>query len=144
MTEEKPTSPETQNPLPQSASAAPVGVAAAASAASGDFPAELQGWNWGAFFLNWIWGIGNRVWISLLVLPLALIPFLGGIGVLVMMIVLGLKGNEWAWKNRHFESVEQFRAVQKTWALWGVIIFVLGLVASAFFFTALIAALSEV
>ena len=22
-------------------------------------PAELKGWNWGAFFLHVIWGIGN-------------------------------------------------------------------------------------
>ncbi|WP_281405489.1 hypothetical protein [Mesorhizobium sp. B2-6-4] len=24
-----------------------------------EIPAELDRWNWGAFFLNWIWGIGN-------------------------------------------------------------------------------------
>ena len=37
-------------------------------------PSEIEGWCWGAFLLTWIWGIGNRVWISLIVfIP---IPFL--------------------------------------------------------------------
>ena len=29
-------------------------------------PPELTGWNWGAFFLTWIWGIGNSTFIALL------------------------------------------------------------------------------
>ena len=29
-------------------------------------PPEIKGWNWGAFFLNWIWGIGNSTFIALL------------------------------------------------------------------------------
>jgi len=24
-----------------------------------DMPAEIRRWNWGAFFLTWIWGVGN-------------------------------------------------------------------------------------
>ena len=35
-----------------------------------EIPPELDRWNWGAFFLNWIWGIGNSTWIALI----ALIP----------------------------------------------------------------------
>ena len=31
-------------------------------------PKEVHGWNWGAFLLNWIWGIGNNVWLALLAL----------------------------------------------------------------------------
>ncbi len=54
-------------------------------------PKEVRGWNWGAFLLNWIWGMGNGVWISLL----ALIPFVG----IIMAIVLGVKGSEWAWRK---------------------------------------------
>ena len=26
--------------------------------------------NWGAFFLTWIWGLGNKVWITLFIIPL--------------------------------------------------------------------------
>jgi len=29
-------------------------------------PPEIKGWNWGAFLLNWIWGIGNSTYIALL------------------------------------------------------------------------------
>ena len=25
-----------------------------------ELPAEVRGWNWGAFWLGWIWGIKNR------------------------------------------------------------------------------------
>ena len=49
-------------------------------------PSEVKGWNWGAFLLNWIWSIGNNTWIGLL----SLIPYAG----IVMVIVLGIKGNE--------------------------------------------------
>ena len=27
-------------------------------------PLEIKGWSWGAFFLTWVWGIGNRVWLA--------------------------------------------------------------------------------
>lgn len=83
-----------------------------------DMPEELKGWNWGAFLLNWIWGIGNRTYIALLMF----VPFVN----LVMIFVLGVKGNKWAWHNRQWESVEQFKAVQKAWAVWGVVILVIG------------------
>jgi len=53
-------------------------------------PQEIMGWNWGAFFLSWIWSIGNSVWIGLL----SLVPCLG----FIMVIVLGVKGSEWAWQ----------------------------------------------
>ena len=78
-------------------------------------PPEAQRWNWGAFFLTWIWGLGNQVYIALL----ALIPLVG----LVMIFVLGAKGNEWAWRNKRWDSVEHFVRVQKKWAAWGVGIF---------------------
>lgn len=94
---------------------------------NGPMPDELKKWNWGAFFLSWIWGIGNSVWIALLCLiP---IPFLG----LIMMIVLGIKGNEWAWQNRHFKNVDEFKAVQKAWGIWGLILFLIGAVVLVIF-----------
>ncbi len=82
-------------------------------------PEEIKKWNWGAFFLSWIWGIGNKTYIALL----CLIPYVG----FVMAIVLGVKGNEWAWRNKQWESIEQFQRVQKKWAIWAVV-FVLGVI----------------
>ncbi|MDO8512041.1 MAG: hypothetical protein Q7S57_02115 [bacterium] len=109
----------------------PVGVnpagASGVDGPNGPFPAELNHWNWGAFLLSWIWAIGNQVWIGLLVL-LSFIPVIGGIIALVMVIMLGIKGNEWAWKAKKWDSVEHFKTVQKKWAKWGVILAIVGVV----------------
>ncbi|MBA4370956.1 MAG: ribonuclease G [Coriobacteriaceae bacterium] len=83
-------------------------------------PPEARGWNWGAFFLSWIWGIGNNTWIALL----ALIPYVN----FVMVFVLGAKGSEWAWRNKRWESVEQFRRTQRTWAIVGLVLFAIGVI----------------
>lgn len=76
-------------------------------------PAGLGEWNWGGFLLTWIWGIGNNVWWAFL----TFVPFLGP---LVMPWVLAFKGNEWAWQSKPWESVEHFKRVQHTWAMWGL------------------------
>ena len=78
-------------------------------------PAEIRGWNWGAFLLNWIWGIGNSVWIALLALILG--P--------IMAIILGVKGNEWAWRNKKWNSVEHFKKTQQVWT-WVGVVFICG------------------
>jgi hypothetical protein len=79
-------------------------------------PPEVNRWNWGAFLLNWIWGIGNNTYIALL----ALIPFVG----FIMMLVLGAKGSRWAWRNGRWESVAHFKRVQRAWAIWGFVIWI--------------------
>ena len=77
-------------------------------------PQEVRGWNWGAFLLTWIWGIGNRVWLAFLVfLPIPLAAF-------AMSIVLGVKGSEWAWQSRKWDSIEGFKRTQRVWAYWGI------------------------
>lgn len=88
--------------------------------ATATVPAEIQHWNWGAFFLNWIWGIGNNTLIALLMF----VPVVN-IG---MVFVLGAKGSTWAWRNKRWDSVEQFRTVQRSWAKWGLIVW-LGMLA---------------
>ncbi len=80
-------------------------------------PSEIKQWNWGAFLLSWIWGIGNNTWIALLVF----LPIFN----IVMPFVLGAKGSEWAWKNKQWESVEHFKVVQAKWAKWGLIVVLL-------------------
>ncbi|HJM36926.1 MAG: zinc ribbon domain-containing protein [Dehalococcoidales bacterium] len=75
-------------------------------------PEEIRVWSWGAFALGWIWGIGNNVWLALL----GLLPF----GYPIMAVVLGLKGHEWAWRSKRYDSLEQFMTTQDTWSRWGV------------------------
>lgn len=78
-------------------------------------PQGVKGWSWGAFWLNWIWAIGNKTWIGLI----ALIPVVG----LIMSIILGFKGREWAWKNNQWNDLEHFNSVQKKWSFWGWVFF---------------------
>ena len=80
-------------------------------------PPEVKGWNWGAFWWNWIWGIRNRTWIAFLVL----IPYFG----IVWIFILGAKGKKWAWQNQKWDSIEQFNRSQHRWAKWGLIIFII-------------------
>jgi hypothetical protein len=77
-------------------------------------PPEINRWNWGAFLLNWIWGIGNKTYVALLMF-IPLVNF-------AMMFVLGLKGSAWAWRNRRWASVQQFQAVQRSWTRWSLIL----------------------
>jgi len=89
--------------------------------ASAIVPEEVKGWNWGAFGLTWIWGVFNGVLISLL----ALIP---GFAV-VWAFVLGAKGNEWAWRNKQWDSIEHFKSTQRPWNIAGIVLFATSMVA---------------
>jgi len=76
-------------------------------------PPELDRWNWGAFFLHWIWGIGNST-------PIALLALIPGVNFIVM-IVLGMRGSRWAWRNRYWRDAEHFRRTQRKWAIAGLV-----------------------
>lgn len=86
-------------------------------------PAEIDRWNWGAFLLNWIWGIGNNTFIALLMF----VPFAN----IIVLFLLGAKGSAWAWRNKRWDSVAHFKRVQRQWAKWGVLVLVGGIVAMA-------------
>ena len=96
-------------------------------------PEELKGYNWGALLLSWIWGIGNKTYITLLSFLVAFIPFIGGFAALGMNIWFGFKGNEWAWQNKHFESVEHFKSNQKKWTIAGIIVMIVSIIVWIFF-----------
>ncbi|MBQ6516905.1 superinfection immunity protein [bacterium] len=81
------------------------------SSMNNDIPDNIKQWNWGAFWLSWIWGIGNKSFKTLW----ALIPYFG----FIWMFVCGAKGNEWAWKNKEWATVEEFNKTQKKWAIVG-------------------------
>jgi hypothetical protein len=75
-------------------------------------PPELDRWNWGAFLLNWVWGLGNSTYIALLMF----VPIVN----FVVIFVLGAKGSQWAWKNRLWANEEHFIRTQRNWARAGV------------------------
>ncbi|MDR1525833.1 MAG: FHA domain-containing protein [Tannerella sp.] len=103
---------------------------------------ELNSWNWGAFFFGWIWGVFNGVYWPLVVL----IPIVGQIAALIINIVLGIKGNVWAWKGKYWKDFDHFKKVQKAWAMWALYIFIGSIVLSILwvilFFGVIAAALS--
>lgn len=75
-------------------------------------PSQAKGWSWGAFFLTWIWAIGNHVWIGLL----ALIPIVN----IFMMFYLAACGRRLAWEAKSWRNAEEFIENQKNWSFWGV------------------------
>ena len=90
----------------------------------GGIPESIKGWNWGAFFFNWLWGVCNGVYWPLILL----IPYVGWSISLFVMIALGLKGNEWAWKAKSWSSVAEFKRVQHKWAVAALWIFIVSIV----------------
>lgn len=89
-------------------------------------PAEVKGWNWGAFMFNWIWGIGNKTYLPLL----TLIPIFN----IVWIFIVGAKGNEWAWQKGDYKDVETFNAVQATWNRAGLVQFIVAIVGVILYF----------
>lgn len=94
-------------------------------------PKEVLEWNWGAFFFGWIWAIGNKAWIAVFLGLFAWISYIVAtqfgselVGVLIyvgMGVVLALKGSEWAWQNKSWDSIEHFKRTQRTWRNWGIV-----------------------
>ncbi|HMW18200.1 MAG TPA: hypothetical protein PKN13_11650 [Accumulibacter sp.] len=89
-------------------------------------PPGVKGWSWGAFWLNWVWAIGNKTWIGLL----SFLPYIG----LIFCFYLGFKGRELAWRNKRWDSLEHFNRIQRRWSIWGwailLIASVLGILAA--------------
>jgi hypothetical protein len=93
-------------------------------------PEEIKEWNWGAFLLNGFWGLGNSTYIGLL----SFVPFtwtildisfwITLIPVFVISVMLGFKGNEWAWRNKRWENIEHFQRVQRKWMQVGVLVII--------------------
>jgi serine/threonine protein kinase len=94
-------------------------------------PDEIQGWNWGAFFVPGVWCITNQVWIGLVSwadFSIVTTIFTLGMTWPMMAILLGVKGNEWAWKSRRWRSVKEFKRHQRLWAIVGFFIFMILLI----------------
>lgn len=93
-------------------------------------PDEIKRFNWGAFWGTWIWGLFNRVYITLWALPLIFTP-----AGLCVSLVCGIKGNEWAYEKSKSDDIEAFHKGQKNQAIvWnvlaGFLIFILPLLLS--------------
>ncbi|MHC9543238.1 MAG: hypothetical protein AB9903_27320 [Vulcanimicrobiota bacterium] len=88
---------------------------------SGNDPAylaKMSGWNWGAcaFHGIWMYCFGMQLMGIIIFLASIFIPC----AAFVIPIYLGVKGDDLAWRNRHFENYEQFREIIGIWNRWGI------------------------
>lgn len=89
------------------------------------FPKELKKFNWGAFLLNWIWGLMHKQYLTLLYFLACFIPV---IGPLAISIWFGCAGNKWAWESKDWNSVEEFNEVQRSWVRLWFVLFIFGFI----------------
>ena len=70
----------------------------------------------------------NKLYWPLIIIPIAIVPRIGALVSFCICILLGLKGNEWAWKSKAWDSAEHFNNVQHRWAvaagIYCIIVFV--------------------
>jgi len=84
-----------------------------------DFRKEF---NWGAFLGTWIWGLFNKTYVTLWQLIIGLTPWST-----LFALICGLKGNEWAFKNKKCNDVEKFnRSQEKQATIWAIFTFIIG------------------
>ncbi len=108
-------------------------------------PSLERRWNWGAFWLPFLWGLNHHAYQTLIVLMFAVLSGIVSTVLLIrhpnvlaaplvtllvfwvaglpFCIWFGMRGNGWAWRYRDFQSVEQFEVVQNIWAAWAKITF---------------------
>ena len=80
---------------------------------------DLKRWNWGAFFLSWIWCVRNKIswWLTAICFILWLLPITN----LITSLILGYMGTKLAWENGRWKDWENFQTVQREWNLFGLI-----------------------
>ena len=81
-----------------------------------DFPEGMDRFNWGAFFLGWVWAAAMESVTGVL-----LSIFLGFVG----NLIIGFRGNKMAWQAREFKDLEDFIWIQEEWTRWGLIVFII-------------------
>ena len=103
---------------------------------SSQVPSTFRKFNWGAFFLTWIWALGNRSLnrITIVLLLLCLVPYLGVVSAITLSIYSGVTGSDRAWQNnkKRWKDLEHFQRVQKRWAIIGLAQFILVVLCLAF------------
>lgn len=96
---------------------------------------EIGKWNWGAFFFGWIWGVFNKVYVSLVQLVVGVLSFaftIMGLAIISpifslinigISIWLGVKGSRMAWDNGAYRNLEHFRSSRHNWNVAAAVVF---------------------
>jgi hypothetical protein len=82
---------------------------------------DMKGFNIGACVLTWVWMLffGMPSW-GFGALLASMCPPVG----LILSLYLGYKGNELAWRYKHFDSIEEYRKYVRKWDIYGIIFLV--------------------
>lgn len=113
----------------------------------------LRKWNWGAFFLSFVWGCFHKVFwplyilaVNLIVTPLpwiinnseeliiaiAIITWIVHLALAVIAVYLGLNGSELAWRKKICDgNLDLFKKKEQRWATAGFVCFGVGILAAA-------------
>jgi hypothetical protein len=112
----------------------------------------LRKWNWGAFFLSYIWGCFHRIYWPLLILaanlivtPLpwlikgeeliiavGIITWIVHLALAVVAVYLGLNGSEQAWRKKVCDrNLDLFKKKEQRWATAGFVCFGIGFLSAA-------------
>ena len=104
-----------------------IALMAAEGKITGNLPkSEVIKFNWGAFLGTWIWGLFNRSYKTLWMIPLTITP-----AAFPFSLICGMKGNEWAYKNKPVENLEKFHDNQRMQAVvWSILAPILSIVIS--------------
>ena len=95
--------------------------------------------NWGAFLGTWIWGLFNKSYIPLWYILLHYTPW-----GFYFALVCGLKGNEWAFKNKKWDDVKAFnRSQEKQTAFWAIFIAIIAPILTVLIVAGLVIALAS-
>lgn len=110
---------------------------------------RLGRWNWGAFFLTWIWGLAHKERWTLVILFMnvlsaflsignwgndmywlihIILPWVLALISLGLAVYLGLVANRRAWNNGCYNSIEHALGSIKKWTIAGSILFALNVV----------------
>jgi hypothetical protein len=78
---------------------------------------DLNEFNWGAFWLTWIWAVGNRCmnWLSFALLIAVFLPYIGVFAAVALAVYSGRTGNRRAWAVRRQKDETAFLANQRRW-----------------------------
>lgn len=93
--------------------------------------AFLDKFNWGAFVFSWIWALCNNLIIHGIVALIAIFCT-SGLATIIVCILLGAKGNHWAWEKNK-KPISSFIKDQRSWNKWGKIVFALAFIPLIFF-----------
>lgn len=88
---------------------------------TGAYPYDYtKDFNWGAFLGTWIWGLFNKSFKTLWMILLGLTPWS-----IYYQLYCGLKGNEWAFKNKKWNDVEAFNKSQQKQGIIFAVLFLI-------------------